>query len=243
MQQNARTFYQGEAGEAYHEIKRAIPSVALPWIAQTRGEKIEPFISPDQSIMEYGIGYGWNLARLQNREKTGYDVTEKLREAVEALGIRFVTSTTAIPEKSYDVVLCHHMLEHAIDPAAELGEMHRLLKDGGKLLLFVPYEKEGRYRVFNREEPNHHLFSWNPQTLGNLVEVCGFELRQAEVKQFGYERFAAKKAIQLNLGQAGYRWIHRVAHLFKPAKEVFLAATKKAPAKSAQPSNADEKRK
>ena len=67
----------------------------------------------------------------------------------------------------------------------------RLLRPGGKLLLFVPFERERRYRIYRPDEPNHHLYSWNVQTLGNLMTELGFELLDGKVACFGYDRIAA----------------------------------------------------
>ena len=98
----------------------------------------------------------------------------------------------------------------------------------GKLLLFVPYEKERRYRRFDPAEPNHHLFSWNVQTLGNLVCESGFEVQNAEIGEFGYDRLAASWASRFKVGEMGFRAIRNLGHLVRPAKEVRIVAIKPA---------------
>jgi len=46
------------------------------------------------------------------------------------------------PAGSFDVVLCCEILEHlARDPSAMLGEIHRVLRDGGRLVLTTPNAK------------------------------------------------------------------------------------------------------
>lgn len=39
---------------------------------------------------------------------------------------------------SFDAVIASHMIEHLANPIAALGEMHRVLRPGGKLVLVVP---------------------------------------------------------------------------------------------------------
>ena len=52
---------------------------------------------------------------------------------------------------SIDVIVCHHVLEHAAAPVNVLKEIGRLLRTKGKLLLFVPYEKGKRTRRYTSE--------------------------------------------------------------------------------------------
>lgn len=42
-----------------------------------------------------------------------------------------------LPDGSFDVVICSHVLEH-VDDRAALAEMHRVLRSGGKAILMVP---------------------------------------------------------------------------------------------------------
>lgn len=216
--------YQGQEGRAYHETKRGIPTRAHPWVSRLRAEKIRPHIRPTDRVFEYGVGSGWNLAQLNCAEKIGSDVSDFLREELEKHGIRFVASPREVADASADAIICHHVLEHVPNPPESLAEMKRILKPGGKLLLFVPFEKERRYRQFDPSEPNHHLYSWNVQTLANLVTDCGWTVEDAGVGRFGYDRFAAKMTVRLKLCYHGFRTIRALAHLLKPALEVRLVA-------------------
>jgi SAM-dependent methyltransferase len=218
--------YEGESGRRYHGAKRAIPNAALPWVARLRAEKLAPNVRSGDVVLEYGVGYGWNLAALSCRRRIGFDVATFLAPEVRASGIEFVAETGSLAEGLADVVICHHTLEHVLSPPDALGEIRRLLRSGGSMLLFAPFEKEKRYRRFDPDEPNHHLYSWNAQTLGNLVTDLGFQLRAAGVGRFGYDRFAAVWACRLRLGEAGFRFIRGLAQALRPAHEVRVVATK-----------------
>jgi SAM-dependent methyltransferase len=216
--------YSGESGRVYHEQKRGIPESAFDWVAQLRAKKIAPYIKPTDTVFEYGVGWGWNLGALQCARKTGFDISEIVREKVKERGIEVATSLEEFPEYSVDVVICHHTLEHLLEPVAGLRQMRRLLRSNGRLLLFVPLERESKYTRFDPAEPNHHLYSWNAQTLGNLVQETGFKVVEATVAPFGYDRFSAVWATRLNLGHFGFRCIRSCAHLLKPAFEVRVVA-------------------
>jgi SAM-dependent methyltransferase len=226
LTEQAQRHYRGEAGRRYHESKRGLPEHAIPWVAALRARKFASLVAAHDVVFEYGVGAGWNLAALRCQRKIGFDVADCLEPSLHALGIEFVADTRILPDALAEVVLCHHTLEHVLHPPEALEEMRRLLKPAGRLLLYVPFEREGRYEHFRPDEPNHHLYSWNVQTLGNLVQEAGFEVSQAGIGEFGYSRFSAVWADKLRLGQNGFRCLRRLLHLIRPAFEVRLAAIK-----------------
>jgi len=224
--EQAERHYRGETGRRYQEAKRGLPEQAIPWVAALRARKFAPLIGADDVVLEYGVGSGWNLAALGCRRKIGFDVADFLEPSLRALGIEFVADTKVLPDGLTDVVICHHTLEHVLHPPEVLEEMRRLLKPAGRLLLYVPLEREVQYEQFRPDEPNHHLYSWNVQTLGNLVEEAGFQVTKAGIGEFGYSRFSAVWAAKLGLGETGFRGLRRLLHLVRPAFEVRIIAIK-----------------
>jgi SAM-dependent methyltransferase len=210
-------------------VKRGIPEEAFPWVARHRAGKLREFIKPTDVVLEYGVGYGWNLSVLNCARRIGYDVSDLVASTAREHGIEFIADLDSVAAGSIDVVICHHTLEHVLQPATVLERIRALLRPGGLLLLFVPYEKERRFRRFTKGEPNHHLFSWNAQTLGALVEETGFSVEAAGLGDFGQERFAANWAVRLRLGEAAFRWIRSVANRLKNELEVRIVARKPSP--------------
>ncbi|HEV7923713.1 MAG TPA: class I SAM-dependent methyltransferase [Verrucomicrobiae bacterium] len=229
LTEQAERHYRGDAGRRYQESKRGLPEQAIPWVAALRSRKFAPLIGSDDVVLEYGVGSGWNLGALACRRKIGFDIADFLEASLRAQGIEFVADTKVLPDAVADVVICHHTLEHVLHPSDVLEEIRRLLKPAGRLLLYVPFEREGRYEHFNPAEPNHHLYSWNVQTLGNLVVEAGFEVSNAGVGEFGYSRFAANWAAKLHLGETGFRAVRQLLHGLRPAYEVRLIAVKPSP--------------
>jgi SAM-dependent methyltransferase len=219
-------YYKGEAGRRYHSEKRAIPDAAIPWVAGLRAEKIRAGVRAADTVLEYGAGLGWNLARLDCKRRLAFDLEDFLAPSIRAAGVEFVARTADVAGGSLDVVVCHHALEHLANPAGALEEMGRMLRADGRLLLFAPFERERRYRRFDRAEPNHHLYSWNAQTLGNLAESTGFRVLEAGIGGFGYDRFAAVWAAKLRMGEGGFRVLRRALLWLKPVREVRIAAVK-----------------
>jgi SAM-dependent methyltransferase len=226
FQERTEQRYKADSGRAYHEGKRSIPDAAYPWVARLRAEKIAPYVAASDTVLEYGVGTGWNVAAVECKRRMGFDLAAHLEAEVGEHGIDFVANLQELKADSVDAVICHHVLEHTPNPAKVLEEMRSLLKAGGRLLVFVPLEKERRYRRYDPAEPNHHVYSWNVQTLGNLVADCGFAVDEARTGRFGYDRFAAVWAVRLGLGERGFRLIRRLVHVTAPMLEVRIAAMK-----------------
>jgi SAM-dependent methyltransferase len=220
--------YQGAAGERYHRDKRGIPDRAFDWVARTRAEKFAKHVTRGDVVLEFGAGLGWNLAALRCTRKIGFDVVSSLAPELIRRGIEYVADTAPLPSGLADVVICHHTLEHLLHPAAALAEMRRLLKADGRLLLVVPAENRGEGRTFDAAEPNHHLYCWNPQTLGNLLGECGFEASSLQLQRYGYDRFAARWASRFLASETTFRILRQLVQLAKPIFEISATARKSA---------------
>jgi len=226
MAERSKEFdYGSQFGAIYHGARR-LPAEAQQWISRIRGEKIKPWVSTQDRLLEYGVGFGWNLAALECREKVGFDLTPDLRNEVEAKGIRFETNEEAIASSTYDKVLAHHVLEHVPSPAKCLKRLKSLLTIGGKLLLFVPFEREREFRTYRPTDRAHHLYSWTPASLNRLVTETGWTIEQTRINRFRFDRVAAILAHRLRGGIRLYRLLRKAGLLLLPEFELFLVARK-----------------
>jgi len=64
--------------------------------------------------------------------------------------LRLDISAMDLPDGSFDLILCSHVLEHVPDDRAAMGELRRVLTDGGLALVLVPYRPE----VTTYEDPS-----------------------------------------------------------------------------------------
>lgn len=217
--------YIGGDGERYHKRKHDVSAKVFDWIAKARADKFGSWVKCSDSVLEFGVGVGFNLAALTCKSKMGFDTAAHLKPVVEDRGIQFVDDEGSIPNTAFDVVVCHHVLEHVNDPFAKLQKIRPWLKPGGKLLLYVPYEHERRYEKYRRDDSDFHLYSWTVQTAAYLVETAGFKVHEARLGRFGFDRFAAVVAMKLRSGQMGYRFFRRVLQIVLQKREVIIVAT------------------
>jgi SAM-dependent methyltransferase len=70
---------------------------------------------------------------------------------------------------AFDGAICNQVLEHVFTPDEFLGEIHRVLKPGGKLLLTVPF-------VWDEHEQPHDYARYTSFGLKSLLEKNGFEM-------------------------------------------------------------------
>ena len=92
--------------------------------------------------------------------------------------IDIVSDISMIPvyDNSYDYVICTEVLEHVINPNDAIGEMFRILKPGGKLLIGVPGTSLlhfSPYHYYTGFKPNYFLkiFSENQLQIDGIVRV------------------------------------------------------------------------
>lgn len=211
----------------YHEQHHGADATALSLIVRLRTRKFSAFIeSPNLDILEVGVGPGWNLAKLPAHRRVGVDVTTAYADLLKSQGMQFVSDLSQLSGQQFDVVIMSHVMEHLVEPADMLAKIGALLKPDGKLVVIVPLETPTR-KVSPRDD-NHHLFSWNVQTLHGFLSACGYSIRSCRVKRYGYDRFAAKWATRFGGGFGLYNLLLSIFRTIRPGFEIQAVASYKA---------------
>ena len=225
FEERVKNHYLNDQGEDYHLKKRKLSDHLVPWVARLRSEKFQPYVKADDAVFEYGAGAGWNLINLKCKSKTAYDLSTLNRQKFEANGIEFIDQEDKVPAEKFDVVICHHVLEHVPYPGVTLGNIKNMIKQNGKLVLVVPLEEQ-RNTKFNLKDREGHLYAWTPQTLGNLLDRAGFKVDDIKIFWEGYDRYAAELANKLKLGETGFRVLRKTAQALKTYREILVVASK-----------------
>jgi SAM-dependent methyltransferase len=127
-------------------------------------------------VMEFGAGLGANLLSVSKRAETWMIEPAAIgRRLAEQNGIHTASSIDELPHGiAFDFILCRHVLEHVCDPRSTLQALRKVLRVDGRLMLVLPCEPPNA--MPDARDIDHHLFCWNPRTISNLLQVCGFKV-------------------------------------------------------------------
>jgi len=137
------------------------------------------YASTRSRILDVGCGYGDLLRQMRWRgfcHLTGIDPF--IEDCIEADGLRIVRGELRELDGCFDFVMLHHSLEHMPDPLGALGEVRRLLRRRGAVLVRVPVAgtwAEQHYGVnWWGLDPPRHLFVPSREGMSELARRAGF---------------------------------------------------------------------
>lgn len=103
------------------------------------------------------------------------------------------------PDKCFDVIICNHVLEHIIDEAKALQEVHRVLKPKGWAILQVPIDSELNEtlenKLFSDEERTLYYGQQDHVRLYGLDYPARLETHKFKVTKWGLENQPDPKKI------------------------------------------------
>jgi SAM-dependent methyltransferase len=181
--------YGGERGAEYLDYQRRFGELG----ARLNLFKFESHVDRDDVVVDFGCGIGALLEQLRAASRIGVEASEPARREAQAKGLQVVASTGELDSDSADVVISNHALEHTLAPLEELRDLRRVLRPGGKVVLWLPVD-DWRSQRHPRADPNHHLYTWTPLLLANLLEEAGFEVEECRVVTHAWPPFTATTA-------------------------------------------------
>lgn len=223
---NTVDLYKNDGGNAYHSNKHFESEGTIALVSKFRTKKFQPYIAAKDKVLEYGVGAGWNLRNIICGEKMGYDVATTLKPLVEKYDIKFTNDTAAIPVNYFDIVICHHVLEHVPDPLSTLTELQTYMKPGAKLLLFVPTDSAARFNKYHPDNKDHHLFNWNVQSLCTLAVESGFTVIEYARNLYGFDRFVSSWISKSGLSSFLFYPVFYFLNLIRPDREIKVVCAK-----------------
>lgn len=173
---DAATHYSGASGEEYFRYQRAIGLLG----ARLDRPKFVEHVTDSDVVLDFGCGGGYLLAELPAARRIGVEPNLPAQATARELGLEVFPSLHGIEDGSIDVVISNHALEHTRRPFDDLVEIQRVLRRGGKLVLWLPLDDWRSGRDISADE-NHHLYTWTPRLLAALLREAGFEVSECAV--------------------------------------------------------------
>lgn len=159
---------------------------------------------PRGALLDAGCGLGWFLSALDPAwERHGLELSSFAAEHARAFGDVREARLEACPfeDDSFDVVFCHHVIEHVPHPPSALAELRRVLRPGGTLVLGTPDFDSGaarrygaRYRLLH--DPTHvSLFS--SDSMHRFLRDHGFHITRVDYPFFETRHFTEATLLRL----------------------------------------------
>ena len=161
-------------------------------------ESFEPFRSTGR-FLDAGCGVGFLLdqAREMGWETHGTEVTDRAVEICQENGHTMHQGgldSAPFEPGGFDVVVYSEVMEHLVDPRAEIATARRFLRPGGALYVTTPNFASLSRRLlgsrWNVIQYPEHLGYFTPRTLRRAVEAEGFDRVSLRTTGLSLTRFA-----------------------------------------------------
>ena len=132
------------------------------------------------AILEFGCSGGHILAGMPIEQKYGVEINPAARayakETFPDIKEVFVRPDDMPPDLMFDVIYTTSVLEHVDCPLCELRKLKVRLKPHGILIVGLKNDGAALDQTFSRykNEPNHHIYTWNPLLLANMLDSAGY---------------------------------------------------------------------
>ena len=131
-------------------------------------------------ILDVGCGTGGNLEMLEKfGAAEGVDVSDDALEFCRSKGLtvhKGLAEEMPVADEMFDVVTALDVVEHLDDDIAGLKEMHRVLKTGGKTLIFVP---AFMWLWGVQDDVSNHRIRYTKKQIVERLQEAGFEIERA----------------------------------------------------------------
>lgn len=185
-------FIARQSGNPSGVIGRIIATIMEHETANDNAAAIELLaLRPAERILDLGCGHGRSLPRLADEvpqgSVSGVDHSALMLERARRRCARLVRSRRVVLQRcdaarlpfedgAFDAVLSVHTIYFWPDPAAQLREIHRVLRAGGRLALGLRFASDAASRSFPASVYRFH----SEEQVRALLEGAGFvDVRRA----------------------------------------------------------------
>lgn len=136
------------------------------------------FIHPNSVVLDMGAGYCDFINQLKAREKHALDISLIVKKYAAADVLTHVGSCVEMPDLAdgyFDIVFSSNLLEHLsrMESIETLQEIHRILKDRGRIILIQPNFRIC-YKIYFDDYTHCQIFT--DRSLSDFIKSMGFHV-------------------------------------------------------------------
>ena len=168
-----QTYHELEASHWWFVGRRAIVADLLESIVEDRSAR----------VLDIGCSSGHMIEALAARgfqNVEGIDISESAIERCQQRGISksllMDAGAPRLPDASYDVLIASDVLEHLADDRTSLRAWYRMMRPGGRLIVFVPAFQS---LWSDHDVVNHHYRRYTRGQLTGRLAEAGFTVQRS----------------------------------------------------------------
>jgi SAM-dependent methyltransferase len=157
-----------------------------------------PLLAPPGRVIDVGCATGELLRAVRDRGNPNVLGIEPSHGAATIARQRWrldvivgTLEAAQLPSGSVDTALMSHTAEHLPSPSETFAELHRVLKPGGAIALWVPNAASFAARMLGEwwigYDAPRHFYTYTPATLSRLLAQHGFAVRSIRHEWIGLE--------------------------------------------------------
>ncbi len=179
-----------EAGSFLTKCFRKLEKAYRYHLLQDEVSKVVTFTRRGSGkVLDIGCGTGDRLDVFRNKgfETYGVETSDSAIYAKEHLKLNVMQGdlfSAHFPDQLFDIVTLFNVLEHTHNPMKVCQEVHRILKDGGSLVIQVPNKDSFQYKIFKKRwaafDVPRDLYYFGTETLRSLLKKARFEVKRID---------------------------------------------------------------
>lgn len=155
-------------------------------------------------ILDLGCGNGFVSQLFPNFDIVGVDISDGMLANNPYKWVKGSAEAIPFQDSHFDFVIARSLLHHLDKPEVGLKEIYRVLKQGGKLVIWDPNHNalyETVRHIFQHTDRFSHLHhSFNDKELFKMIEDCGLKITEKKyIGYFGYPLLAFPDIINFHV--------------------------------------------
>jgi SAM-dependent methyltransferase len=206
--------YPSQEGRQYTVLSRAVA-----WLLSLVMAKDAIAYRGEGRFLDIGCGGGSYLYRLRQWGWDVYGVEPSAAGAAQArsLGLEVREGhlrEAQFPDRFFDAIRLHHVLEHLTEPRETFREIARILKPDGVVYITVPNTESFNFWLFRENwyglDAPRHVISYCPRALKFLCEATGFEIQEIRYRSGAFNFVRSMKYLLEEQGSRWPKWLRAI---------------------------------